>query len=48
MMVHDWEVALKDEPQWAQRSKKITAKSSSCNQMATPKYGAPRASGTRG
>ncbi len=26
MMVHDWEVALKDEPEWAARSAKITAK----------------------
>jgi len=26
MMVHDWEVALKDEPEWVGRSAKITAK----------------------
>jgi len=26
MMAHDWEVALKNEPEWATRAKKITAK----------------------
>ncbi|MDD3466385.1 MAG: (Fe-S)-binding protein [Campylobacterales bacterium] len=26
MMVHDWEVVLKNEPEWVQRSKKITSK----------------------
>ncbi len=26
MMVHDWEVALKDEPEWAKRAEKIVSK----------------------